>query len=229
MATALLFLSTSTTISRGINTANQRGTNSNWRAYAMSTASYSGSSSTSLTVTTITGTTAGLEFGSPLAEWISPPLAAATISGNVLANFGNTYESSMSANATIALLCQRLDSTGAIVSTVFDASYGTELGTSGGFNYNITPTSTTLAKGDRLRFVPYTKDATGTTMGSGYTITFSFGSLTYYTYAQFTETLTVLSEAASPFKTYLTSTASDIADQGATVDELELWTTRGTD
>lgn len=215
MATTLYLKSSSAQISRGTNTNNQRGTASDWKAYALSEAVGTGAGS-SFTVSSIAGTTAGLEFpvGTPLAEWISEPLNSdVTISGTISFRFCGSESNSM-ANGSASFRVDRLNSTGEITSTVVTASHGTELTAStvnspGPFahSFTATPTSTAFLKGDRIRVVAFVDDtATTGTMASGYTFSINVnGSAASIadSYVQFAENFTF------PFSAEKILTASD--------------------
>jgi len=169
MATSV-YLSQAARITRGRNDAAKSGSNVPWRSLGVSPTVGSGSLATTASISTDPGPTSGIEFGSPKFEWISDLLAAdVTISGTVTFDM-YAYESSMSANATVAVIVTRLDKTGAVVSTIVDSSFGTELGTSNALKtWTATPTSTNMLKGERLRIVVYIDDATAVTMAVGYT------------------------------------------------------------
>lgn len=201
MATTLYLKSSLAQISRGTNTNGQGGSALSWRSYALSTTVGTGAG-TALSVASAAGPVAGLEFPPTTgiyAEWISEPLAAAvTISGTVSYRFCGA-ESSTMANGSASFRVDRLDSTGAIASTVATASHGTELSSSAGLSpsahaFTATPTSTAFLKGDRIRIVAFVDDnATTTNMASGYTFGLTVdgaAASTADTYVQFTENLT---------------------------------------
>jgi len=194
MATKLYLTLRKAEISRARNDNNKAGSASGWAAHALCTTESSTASSTSQA--TVAGPTSGLEFlyaTGVCREWISPPLAAAaTISGTITFGiYGN--ESSMSANASMAVIVSRVDNLGAIVGTVTDSLFGTELGTGSTLQtWTATPTSTGFNKGDRIRVVVYYDDATATTMGSGYTVNLNNVPGSPGSYVQFNETLTFL-------------------------------------
>lgn len=194
MATILYLRSALAPVSRGVNTNNKAGSAVGWRAQTLSTSVSTAANSTT-TVTSVTGATSGIEPGSPVLEWLSAPLAAAaTISGTVSLAIC-AHESNMSANATICVKLERLDKNLAVVSTIADTSFGTELGTQNARNsWTVTPTSTSMGEGERIRATVYFDDATGTTMASGYTLTMTYDGTSGNTgnsYIQFTEDLLV--------------------------------------
>ena len=173
MATQLFFRSQGSGKShRGRNDANKASSNVGWNQDVLETTR--GGGVTGYTATSVTGPTSGIEAttGGIYYEWVSAPLAAdATISGTITFNIW-ALESSMSANATVAVILERLDSTGAIVSTIVDSSFGTELGTSSAAkNWTASPTSTNMLEGDRIRARIYFDDATASTMANGFTLT----------------------------------------------------------
>ena len=172
--------------------------------------------------TSVTGPTAGKIVDpnasiNPAVLWVSDPLAAdVTISGTI--SFALcASEGSMSANATIGCAILRMDSTGAFT-TIISSTAGTELGTSiAKSSWTGTPTSTACKKGDRLVFVPYYDDATATTMGNGFTLTFGQGgSLANVrdSNVSFTETITFLTSFSAGTTYYVRDTASDLAGSG---------------
>lgn len=218
---------------RGRNDAKLNTSTSGWIAAALSTVR--GVSATSDTVATVTGTTSGIEITrsslSTPYEWMSPPLsAAATISGTVTFNL-RMAESMSQANAGAQCMIERLDNTGGIVSTIVNSEQGSELGTSeAARNWTASPTSTDLVAGDRIRVRVAANDGGGT-MATGFTVTLWFSGPTAAasgdSYVTFTENLTFLTADPSGSQLFPTLAASGIADQGAGVDEKDMWTSRG--
>lgn len=212
---------------RGRNDAKADGSTSGWDLAWLSTTRGAGVASAA--ATTVAGPTNGLEVGNvrPF-EWLSEPLAAdATISGTITFNI-RCLESSMSANAGPQVIIERVDSTGAIVSTVVNSENGTEAGTSeGAKNWTATPTSTDFQKGDRIRVRVLANDVG--TMGAGFTFTVVYNGTSAGgsgdTYVTFTENLTFQSTEPAGTTAFLRATASDIADQGR--DERAIATTAG--
>lgn len=215
---------------RGIADANLRGTNQGWQTEALSTSP--GSFVDQPSITTVLGTTPGLEIGgSGALEFTSAPLAGAvTISGTVTFN-GWALESNMNANSGLQCVIERLGPTGSVISTVVNSERGAELGTSAAVqNWTASPTSTSFAKGDRIRVRWCANDAGGT-MASGHTVTLrhngATGGADGDTWVEFTETFSLLESDPTGSKYYLRNAASSIADQGAGVTEKELSTTKG--
>jgi hypothetical protein len=166
---------------------------------------------------------------------VSRPIAASvTIAGIITFNVW-AYEDDMAANATVSVIVERLDETGTIISTVADKTFGTELGTSNAAkNWTASAaevTDTTFDIGDRIRVRVYFDDATSLTMGSGHTCVLRYAGTSAAfdgdSYVTFTETLTFQETDPTGSQLFLTDTASAIADQGAGVNEKEMWTTRG--
>lgn len=191
-----------------------------------------GAFSDSPEITTVAGPTAGLEIGAGGAlEFISAPLAAAvTISGTITFNAW-AEESNMNANAGLQCIIDRLDKDGAFVSQVVNSERGVELGTSVSVqNWTASPTSTSFAKGDRIRLRWLANDAGGT-MGNGHLVDlFQNGptpGASGDTWVEFTETFSLLETPPSGTQLFLLSSASSIIDQGGTIDEKEMWTARG--
>lgn len=211
---------------RGHNDANLRGTASDWN-YAPLLTTRGGGVVTG-TVTSITGTTLGLEPSLTPLVWISPPLDAdVTISGTLTFNL-RMAEAMAAANATAQCVIERVDSVGAIISTVVNSERGTEMGTTeAAQNWTASPTSTNFLRGDRIRISVAFNDATSLTMGSGFTLTFWYAGTTAAasgdSYVTFTETLSFVSAPAGS-QVFPTDTTSDVAT--AAVDR-EAWTSRG--
>lgn len=144
-------------------------------------------------VATVLGPTAGLQLrdgaSNPL-TWFTEPLEAVTISGTITFNiWGN--ESSMNANAGFQVKVERCDGSGNVISTIVNSERGTEMSTTDAVNtWTATPTSTTLAAGDRLKFTVYANDAGGT-MASGFTVNmfYSNNATNDISSVAFTETL----------------------------------------
>lgn len=190
----------------GHNYAKLNGVRDGWRPRALSTSR--GAAATSEASNTVDGTTLGIEVGSitdPF-EWISGPLDQdVTISGSITLNL-RAAESSMQANVAINAIIERLDSLGAVVSTIAQTARTTELGTSeAAANFTVTPTSTAMLKGDRIRVRVY-GDEVGT-MASGHTFTFWWdgptGGASGDSYVTFTETFGFLTTTPAGSTRYL--------------------------
>lgn len=217
----------------GTNTAKLDGTTSGW-APSLIHLNRSGSGGISTAqVTTVTGATNGVEFldgsfGVPN-EFFTLPLAAnVTISGTITLNLWG-YENNMSANAAINCKLERVDCTGAIVSQIAKTARVTELGTSpSAANFTVTPTSTNMLKGERIRVTVFIDDAG--TMGSGFTGIFDYdipaagAGTDGDSYVTFTETFTFQTTDPAGTTLYLTNVAGPAV--GANT-ELEMWTSRG--
>lgn len=197
MATDLVLRDDRAPRSRGTNDTNKAGSAVAWRTMsALPEHVTSALVGTSSSVTTVTGPTNGVEVGNPALEWVTGPISTAvTVSGTVTFNI-YAYESSMNANATVAVIMERLDSTFAVVSTIVDSSFGTELTTSAALkSWTASPTSTTLNPGDSIRVRVYFDDATASTMGSGFTCAVQYESDAASladSHVQLTETLAFL-------------------------------------
>ena len=197
-----------------------------------------GSSVLQLTTTAIAGPTTGIDVttgASATYEWISPPLAAdVTIAGTITANIWGR-ESAASVNAAINIVVEviRANALGTRNSNtlvqIVKSARTTEMAVSttanSVANFTMTPTSTVVNRGDRLRIRVFGDDA-GTMSASG---TFGIGvagptaAANGDTYVTFTETFSFESAPAGTVL-YLTDTASDVAT--ASVDR-EAWTARG--
>lgn len=142
---------------------------------------------------TVAGPTAGVQIGSTKVSYWTNPLAAVTISGTMTMNLWMD-ENNMSANVGAQVIVERCDGTGAFISTILNSEKGIELPvtTPTAQNWTATPTSTTLADGDRIRLRVYGNDVG--TMASGFTFELSAGAPTAAalgdSWIQFTETIT---------------------------------------
>lgn len=124
---------------------------------------------------TVTGATSGVQvkLGGVNATWLSPPLKATVISGTVSFNLWG-LESATQANTGLDVLVERVNSAGAVQSTIVRSERGTELATSAGVNaWTASATATTLADGDRIKVTVFGNDAGGT-MASGRTFTLRY-------------------------------------------------------
>jgi hypothetical protein len=223
-------VSNATTFSLGTNAAKLDGTASGWAFRDLATTR--GSGMVAATVTSVTGPTSGLEFAATPIHWISPPINAdVTISGTITFNLW-MGEAATAANAGAQCVVERIDSQGAIVSTIANSEKGVELPKTTSIaaqNWTVAATSTNMLKGDRIRIRPACNDAGGT-MASGNVITFDYGGTTAAadgdSYVTFTETFGFLTTDPTTTTVYPTTTVSDISLGGADVDK-EMWTSRG--
>src|SRR5436190_2320567 len=219
-------------VSLGTNSANLAGGTANGWIVPFPIRTTRSTGLTTLTTPTVAGTTLGIEpDGTDQYHWISPPLDAdVTISGTITFNLWAS-ENNMSANVAINCIIERVNSQGAIVSTICQTARTTELAvtTRAVNNFTATPTSTNMNKGDRLRFRIFGDDAG--TMASGFTWDFSYGGATAASdgdsYVQFTETFGFLTTDPTTTTVYPTTTNSDIDPGGAGTDTKEAWTSRG--
>lgn len=214
---------------RGTNTANLRGSNIGWRCLSLLTTR--GNAAVTRTTNTVTGPTAGLEVvssGTNCFEWLSLPIdqdvtISDTITLNIWAN-----ENNMSANVAINAKIERLTSQGDIASTIAQTARTTELGTSAAAeNFTVSPTSTAMLKGDRIRVTVYGDDSTSN-MATGFTFSVVVGGTTGGasgdTYVQFNETFGFLTSAPAGTQMFLTDAAGPAV--GAAIEK-EMWTSRG--
>ena len=105
--------------------------------------------------------------GGQALQWFSGPITeAVTISGTVTP-FLRGLESASTVNAQPGVLIQRCDNAGTVLSTIVpDTAFGSEWGTTDGSRTgSITPTSTAMAVGERIRVVWTIRNAG--TMGAG--------------------------------------------------------------
>lgn len=130
-------------------------------------------------VNTVTTTTAGgtnitvtATAGGQALSWFSEPITAAvTISGTVTPNiFG--AESANTVNAGAGILIERCNNAGVVQSTIVaDTAFGTEYATGlSARTANLTPTSTAMAVGERIKVTVKVRNVG--TMGAG-TVTVS--------------------------------------------------------
>jgi hypothetical protein len=207
----LFFRSAAATTQRGTNTNDQRGSAKGWWSQGFATTR--GGGVTSQNAATVTGATAGIELDDAsgfLYEWISDPLDAdTTISGTITLNLWAS-ESSMNANVAINARIDRLDSQGAIASTILTTARVTEVAitTRAANNFTGTPTSTAFLKGDRIRVVVFGDDAG--TMATGFTFDFGYNGTSAAadgdSYVTFTETFGFLTTVPAGSTLYLTNT-----------------------
>lgn len=212
------------------NLAKLDGTSSAWKVpQALTTTA--GSSPNARATPTVTGPTNGVEVqvsGSQPYQWLSEPLdAAVTISGTITLNIW-AHENDMMANVAINAIIERIDSQGNVASTIAQSANTTELGTaSSANNFTVSPTSTAMAKGDRIRVRIYGDDGGGS-MASTYTFTVTVGGATGGadgdSYVTFTETLGFLTSAPAGSVLYLTDAAGPAV--GSQVEK-DMWTSRG--
>jgi hypothetical protein len=199
VATRLYFRSTTPDWSRGQGDASLVGTVRNWTTFGLSPAP--GAAAQSQTATSVLGSTPGIEAGTSV-DWISDPLDRDVNFGaganTLLANLWG-LESSMNANATLGVYVEYLDPSGAIINSK-QMGLGTELNTAAGVlsTSSAYGSTITVPKGGRLRCRVYFRDATATTMASGFTLTFRYNGPTTGadgdSYIEFTENFGFLTE-----------------------------------
>lgn len=118
--------------------------------------------------------------------YVTPPLNAVTISGSIQVA-ASAYEEAMTLN--LGLHAKIYKYSGGVLTLIGEGSDGVELGTSSTvMTWNITPTSTALADGDRL-VVRFYIVAAGGTMATGGVAWIT--ALSSSTYVNFTETITI--------------------------------------
>lgn len=232
MSTKLFFVNNASGIPvyhSGHNNPNMSGVGVGWGIFLIRT--LPGASLATGSTISVAGPTVGLDLqvSSQYSEWISLPIDQdITISGTITLNVW-AAENNNSANACVNGIVQRLDSTGAIVSTIGQSANTTELNlsTRTANVLTITPTSTNMKKGDRFRIRLYFDDAASGNMGPGVALTFGFNGPTTGadgdTYIIFTENFGFLQE---PGGSNLHLTSAPGPDVGS-ADEREMWTTRG--
>jgi hypothetical protein len=199
--------------SRAVTTGDDTYTRSLGSATAALSTTVGTGAGTSISVTTVTGPTAGKRLGTTTAFFTDPIAADVTISGTVNLAFCGS-ESSMGANATFVVQLYRVDAEGAWTQ-IISSSLGTELGTSlARSSWSGSPTSTAVKQGDRLALVVLADDATSVTMGSGFSVSCQYNGANASTADSnlvLTENLTFITSDPAGSTYYLRDTASDIS------------------
>lgn len=218
-------------IHRGDNTTKLNGSASGWFSFALVSAE--SASTTTDSTSSVAGPTNGIESTSVAGttEFISLPINQdVTIAGAITVNLWG-FESDALANAAINVVIERLDSTGAIASTIVKTTRTTELTVLAVSptlnNFTATPTSTNMLKGDRFRVRVFYDDAAAGNMASGFAMGFAYGNSvanTAQSYVQFTEVFGF--QTTEPTGTVLYPTTTTGPAVGAD-DEREMWTSRG--
>jgi len=134
---------------------------------------------TRVTTTTASGTAIDVTdtAGGNTIYWFSEPITTAvTVSGTMTVQLRG-QESATTVNACLAVIIERTDNSGSVISTVLNATVpdpAVELGT-GASNVTdtYTPTSTSFAVGDRIKVTQQVRNVG--TMGAG-TVTIGFDS-----------------------------------------------------
>lgn len=197
-----------------------------------------GSAADHVDVASVASNTTGIEFpgsvgGTVPGAWISAPLDQdVTISGTITFNLW-MGENTTSVNAGAMCVIERIDSTGAIASTIASSAKGTELPKTSSIaaqNWTVTATSTNMLKGDRLRVRVLIKnvgtmgtDATGCQFSLNGTTAAALGD----SYVQFTETFGFLTSDPTTTTLYPTTTRPGTPDFGSSASLLSDFT--GTD
>lgn len=123
------------------------------------------------------------------------------ISGTITCNFWGS-ETNMSANAVIGCTIERIGQFGETISTIAQGAHTVELAvtTRAANNFNLTPTSTNMVIGDRIRVSLYYDDSS--TMASGFNVNASWGGTSAAadgdSYVSFTETFAFALPAVGP-------------------------------
>ena len=154
---------------------------------------------------TVAGPTSGIQTASGVPtniSWWTNPLDAVTISGTITFNIWMA-ENNMSANVGPQFILDRVDGAGAFISTIVNSERGVEVPvtTRAAQNWTASPTSTTLAAGDRIRCRVFANDVG--TMASGFVWTWSSGGSSAGadgdSFVTFTETVTEQAVERVPF------------------------------
>jgi len=138
----------------------------------------------------------------------------------------------MTANVGPQVVIERIDSTGAVASTIANHESGVELAltTRAVNNWATgTVTSTNMLKGDRIRIRVAGNDVG--TMATGFTFDLGYAGTSAAadgdSYVTFTETFGFLTTDPATTTLYPTTTASDVDPGGAGTDTKEAWLSRG--
>ena len=232
MATQLFFVNTTCPgIHLGTNNPTLVGVASGWETFILRTTR--GGSVLSVSATPLTGPTAGIEtlLSGRKHEFITLPLAAdVTIAGTINCNVW-CREAAATDNVGANVVLERINSSGVIVSEIGRSANTTEMAISATTNslatFTITPTSTAMKKGDRIRARLFIDDAGGNMAGgtaSFFGIAGSTAGANGDTFITFTETFTLQTTQPSGTVLLLTSAAGPAV--GANT-ELEMWKTPG--
>lgn len=213
MATTLYPQSTAATLSRGGGDPSIAGGGAatQWAAYPLLTTRGSASS---VINTTTNGNDAEITGGTTR-EWLSPSIDGDyTISGSITFNI-RCEESAMTTNAGVRAILERVGPDGFIVSTIVDSAQGLEVDTAeAAQNWSVTPTSTSVTKGDRIRLRILVNSYAGT-LATGDTfavyVAGPTANATGDTYITLTETIGFLTAAPSGSVIYLTDTSTSFA------------------
>src|SRR5215469_15127028 len=123
-----------------------------WYYYGLS--EVRGNAMSTYNINTVAGPTNGLEtiVGALPTEWISEPLSAAfTIAGTITLNLWG-LENNMSANAALNVAIDKISGVDNSITRIATSANATEMGTTAAAaNFTVTPTSTAVARGDRIR------------------------------------------------------------------------------
>jgi hypothetical protein len=216
-------------IHRGINTAKLDGVTAGWVQGLLRTTA--GTTQNALSATSVAGPTVGIELSTVPVEFISLPLAAdVTIAGSITVNYWG--RESVDANAVIGVVVDSVDCTSALKAQIAKGASTTELailtGSYAVSNYTLTPTSTLVRKGERLRVRFYMDDHSSGNMIAAATIAAAYAGaaagVSGDTYLTFAETITFQTTVPTGTILYMTDIAGPVL--GAT-DEREMWTARG--
>lgn len=126
--------------------------------------------------------------------WVSNPLNAVTIAGNITVNV-RALESNAMANYCVGAFVYRVTAAGVTNAKIGAGVNGTELGTvDAATSVTITPTSTALAAGDRVALAIWYQSATATVSAATFTASGTYsgttGAAAGDTFITFTETIT---------------------------------------
>ncbi len=152
-----------------------------------------GASQQDKTTSTVAGPTAGVQVtdgaGGTAIVWWTVPLNAVTISGAInMRAYGR--QTLASANVGPQYRIFRCDGSGAEISEILNSEAGSEFSTIfGAKDWSASPTSTTLANGDRIKVVLYGNDAGGN-MANGFSFLMRINTADATTcWVQFSETI----------------------------------------
>ena len=213
MATQVFFTDALSDMYYDQNYNNRALASQRWTNKALSTSR--GSGLVSHTRATVAGPTTGIEpliGGTTYVDFITPPIDQdVTISGSITLNLWAS-ETNMSANVSVNCTIDRITTNGGWTDQIAVTNRTTEVAvtTATANNFTVTPTSTALTKGERIKVRIFFDDSTAN-MSSGFSASFNFGGTTGGadgdSYVTFNETFGFLTTAPSGTKFYLTDTA----------------------
>jgi len=217
MATKLFPRSARANFHRGTNSAKLDGNAGAWNCLVLSPSAGGGALTAS--ISTVNGPTSGVEMqagASEPIEFISDPVSAdVTISGTITINIWGD-ETSMSANVALNAVIDVIRAVDRSVVQIAKSANAVELGLTAALNnFTVTPTSTVVNRGDRIRVRLFGDDSSGANMATGFVFHIVYeggtGGASGDTWIQFTETFSFESLSPSGTIVWLDDAASDVS------------------